>query len=121
MRPFCLGGAILLAGCIQPTVAPDEPARLIEPDAASRAELQVVVAAAIGQTTVQLADDALSEDGVLLLERMPHTDNLGHRMPGRDLGAPKRFQLFRAGSDCILTETGSDRRWVLEQARCVAL
>lgn len=116
-----LGGLILLAGCIQPAAVPETPASLIDPDAASRAELQAVVAAAIGQTSVQLADDALTGDGVLLIERTPRTDDLGRRQPGRDFGAPRRFQLFRAGTDCILIEADTDRRWVLEQARCVAL
>lgn len=116
-----LGGLILLAGCMQPGALPETPARLVEPDAASRAELQAVVAAAIGQATVQLADDALTGDGVLLIERTPRADDLGRRLPGRDFGAPRRFQLLRAGADCILAEADSDRRWVLEQARCVAL
>ncbi|MCC5885186.1 MAG: hypothetical protein JJT88_02005 [Gammaproteobacteria bacterium] len=121
MKPMGLAGVILLAACTGSSLAPETPARLIEADAASRAELQAVVAAAMGQATVQLADDALIDDGILLIERTPRTDHLGHRLPGRDLGAPRRFQLFRAGSDCILIEGGSDRRWVLEQARCAPL
>ncbi len=121
MKAIWLVGVILLAGCLKSAVEAETPARLINVDAASRAELKAVVAAAIGQATVRLADDALIEDGVMLIERTPRTDNLGHRLPGRDLGAPRRFQLFRAGTDCILIEADSDRRWVLEQARCVAL
>lgn len=121
MKPMGLVGVILLAGCVHAAAKPAVPAKMIDPDAGSRAELHDVVAAAIGQAAVQLAHDALTEDSVLLIERTPRTDGLGHRLPGRDLGAPRRFQLLRTGSDCILTEADSDRRWLLTQARCVPL
>ena len=111
------------------------PARLVAPSDAARAELRAVVASALGQADVRLAEDALQHDGVLLLERTPRTDPMGHRMPGRDLGAPSRFQLFIADDRClllqaagvllqaagVLLQAAGDRSWTLEQARCVPL
>lgn len=113
--------ALLLAGCVQSTPEAEAPARLLDPDAAVHAELRSVVAAAIGQAEVALADDALTVDGLLTLERTPRQDPLGHRMPGRDFGEPERFQLLRAAGQCILLHVRSERRWVLEQARCEPL
>ncbi len=113
--------ALLLAGCVQSAPAEELPARLVAPDAAARAELRSVVAAAIGQADVALADDALMADGNLTLERTPRQDPLGHRLPGRDLGEPERFRLLHSGGECVLLHVTSERRWVLEQARCEPL
>ncbi len=117
-----LSAAVLvLGGCAQPAPAEERPARLLNPDPAVREELRTIVAAALGQREVTLADDALTADGMLLLERTPRQDPLGHRVPGRELGAPDRFQLLRSGDDCVLLHAPSERRWVLVQARCEPL
>lgn len=97
------------------------PARLVAPSDAGRAELRAVVATAIGQIDVRLAEDALQQDGMLLLERTPRSDPLGHRVPGRDPGAPSRFQLYVVGDRCLLRQTDVPRSWTLEHVRCVAL
>lgn len=78
-----------------------------------------MLTAATGQADVRLAEDALQQDGVLLLERRPRSDPMGHRVPGRDLGAPSRFQLFIVDGRCLLRQADVDRSWTLEQARCV--
>lgn len=116
-----LAAILVLSGCAQLMPPEERPARLLNPDAAAREELRTVVAGALGQRDVTLADDALTADGTLLLERTPRQDPLGHRVPGRELGAPDRFQLLRSGDDCVLLHPHSERRWVLASARCEAL
>lgn len=112
---------VLLAGCAQSAPVADRPARLLDPDATVRSELRSVVAAALGRSDVLLADDALTTDDLLILERTPRQDPLGHRVPGRDLGAPEHFRLLRSSGQCVLLHVGSERRWVLEHARCEPL
>lgn len=121
MRYLLLGLTVLMAGCVGSSGGREMPARLLPPSEAARAELHAVVAAAIGQADVRLAEDVLQQDGVLLLERRPRTDPMGQRLPGRDLGSPSRFRLFIADDRCLLRQIDSDRSWHLEQARCVAL
>lgn len=121
MKHLWLGLVMLILGCAGSTDDSEVPARLLPPSDAARAELRAVVASAIGQADVLLAEDVLQHDGVVLLERTPRTDPLGQRLPGRDLGAPTRFQLFMAGERCLLLQAAADRRWTLEQARCVPL
>lgn len=121
LRYLLLGLAALMVACAGSSGERERPARLLPPSDAARAELRAVVAAAIGQADVRLAEDALQQDGVLLLERKPRSDPMGHRVPGRDLGAPSRFQLFIADDRCLLRHAESDRSWPLEQARCVGL
>lgn len=96
---------------------PETPAVLIEPTPESRAELLHVVTAALHHSDVTLADDALTQSSLLLIERKPARDPTGRRLSGRDYDKPEQFQLVTDGRRCTLIHQGG-ARYELEHARC---
>jgi hypothetical protein len=109
----------LLVGCKNGTLQEEVPARLAEPSASARAELEAIVASAVGAHQLTLADHPFADSNVLIVETTPRRDPQGNRLPGRDLGRPERFQLLVSGEDCILLEERTGERWVLRKARCL--
>ncbi|HEY4368285.1 MAG TPA: hypothetical protein VGN07_13710 [Steroidobacteraceae bacterium] len=89
---------------------PDAPAVIVNPSAQSHAELQAAVTRALGIADVAIADDALTNDSTLIIERS--------RLDGRELGKPESFQLVMSGEQCILVHTRTMTRQVLIQTRC---
>jgi len=97
------------------------PALLVDPDAATRVQLQRVVAAALHDADVTLSEDALVRDSILIIERQRHLAPGGTRIDGRELERPLQFQLIREGRDCILVQVGTDRRWSLPGVECATV
>ena len=115
-----LSGVILiLSGCAAPSVQDAVPAFLLAPTAESRDELVRVVSEALDRTHVALADDALTRDSLLVIERRPLLDARGRRVMGRELARPERFQLLKSGRRCYLMHLPEGRHWVLSKATCV--
>jgi len=116
-----LAGALLaMAGCHAHPGPTEVPAVLTHPTAESRAELRQVVARALNRDTVTLADDALTADGALIVERTLRRDAQGRPLQGMETRArPEHFRLVRNGSRCVLVHEGSGRRFTLESATCV--
>lgn len=112
--------ALLASGCAS-IAQPDAPAHLVEPDAASRAELREKIARALQRSDVLLADDALTRTATLLIERTPARDPTGQRISGRDYDAPEEFQLVLSGARCMLIHARTGERYELRSARCEPL
>lgn len=117
-RWLMLVTAVQFAACIQPPVASEMPAVIDNPDAAGRAELLATVRKALGDVAVTLADNALTESNVLLIERVPRRNASGLLLNGRDLGRPQGFHLYLSGAHCVLKQDGTDRNWVLQRSKC---
>ena len=98
---------------------PDVPAVIVEPGADSRAELLRVVTTALRRSDVTLADAALTQDSVLIVERTVARDPTGQRLSGRDTERPEQFQLVTASGKCVLIHQRSAQRYALTQTRCV--
>jgi hypothetical protein len=98
---------LLLSACA--AAQPDVPARIDPSTPESRAALAKAASAALN-APVTLADDALTRDSVLVVEK---------RRTDRDLGRPERFQLIKAGRDCILVHEGTKKRTRLASTTCV--
>ena len=114
--------ALLSAGaCRTAQARPDVPAVISEPTSQTRAELVEAVSAALGGATVTLADDALTRDNTLVVERKRHLDPSGLPVNGRDLGRPETFRLVKNGADCVLLHENSGRRFPLSQTACAAI
>lgn len=111
---------LLLAGCVSGPVPADQPARIVDPDDASRAELGRVVSEALHLDEVTLADDALTGTSVLVVERGKARSLDNPPLSGRDLGTPERFRLLTDGERCVLVHDGSGRRFELVAVECVA-
>jgi hypothetical protein len=113
-----VAGTLLLAGCHPRLAAPDVPAVLTGPTAQSHAELVRVVSAAMNGTPVTIADDALTADDRLIIERAQPHDARAMNLGGRETGRPEHFRLVKSGSRCVLVHEGTSRRWTLESATC---
>ena len=89
------------------------------PTDVSRAELRDVVAAAFNGRSVTLADDALTRDSVLIVERREARDPEGRPLDGRARDLPERFRLVLRGSTCELVRESDGQRWPLRRTDCV--
>ena len=96
----------------------DLPALIVSPTAQGRAELQQVVSSALNGAAVTVADDALTRDSTLIIERNQPRDAQGVPLSGRELGRPEKFQLVKNGKDCVLIHEASGKRWTLKHTTC---
>jgi hypothetical protein len=109
----------LATACREPEDQVAVPALLTNPGPESRQEIEMVVANALNGAKVTLADDVLTKNSVLVIER--GMQRAIDRPPelGRDLGRPYRFQLVSDGSECALVDQQDGRRWTLTGVECV--
>ena len=111
--------ALACAACQTVEADYDRPARIVNPDAASRAALQAAVNEALG-TEVMLADDALTQSSWLAIENWP-AGTIDNPVPqGRILEKPIQFQLVRNGDDCMLIRQSDGARYPLADTECEA-
>jgi hypothetical protein len=118
--PLYLALVLLLSACASSTAQAERPAVIVNPMAATRAELLNIVRMALNNAPVTLADDALTQDNALIIERTPRHDAGGQLLNGRVLELPEHFVLSLSNSHCVLTQQSTHRHWVLRQATCVA-
>ena len=115
----CVGAiaaALLLCAC----ESDDRPARIVDPDGASRAALHRAVTAALNGADVTLADDALTRSSQLIIEPAVHRDAQNTRIMGREVREPVHFVLLKHGGECVLQAQATRQRWVLAATRCAA-
>jgi hypothetical protein len=111
-----VGALLLVCACR----SHDRPARIVDPDGASRAALQRAVVEALHGADVMLADDALTQSSVLTIEPAVHRDVQNDRIMGREVRSPVQFVLLKHGDQCVLEASATRQRWVLTATRCVA-
>lgn len=112
---------VSLGACKTAPVRQDLPAVVAEPTPRSVTELARTVSAALDGVPVTLADDALTKESTLVIERAPRRDPSGLPAQGRERGAPERFRLVKNGDECVLIHEGSGRRFTLRDTTCSAL
>jgi hypothetical protein len=99
--------------------AQEQPAVIAAHTEASRAELTRVVSAAFNGQPVTVADDALTRESVLTIERRTPPGLEGRAATGRTLEGPERLNLVLRGARCFLVRQGDGSEWELSEARCV--
>ena len=109
---------LLLCGCQTMSASADVPAVITQPDDASRAALQSTISSLFGDQNVMLADGALTQSSLLLIEHGPRGSLNNPPATGRVLEAPLRFRLVKNGNDCVLIDLRDDSRHVLANTRC---
>lgn len=120
-----VSAALLAGGCrAAPTaggsaVDGEVPARIVNPTDTSRAELERVVSDMLFGTEVTLADDALTESSVLVLERSRRRSMTNPPLSGREMREPERFQLVTDGERCFLIHGAGRARYELSDTECV--
>jgi len=102
--------AILLSACA--FAQPDVPAIIDKPTAESRAELARAVRSELNDVPVMLADDALTKDSLLVIDKA--------HLLGRDFDRPEEFRLVKAGKDCALVHERTGKRTTLASTTCLA-
>lgn len=95
----------------------DRPARIINPDAASRAALQETVDMALG-THVTLSDSALTDSSLLTIEVSPKPTMENPMPQGRNMDPAIQFRLVRNGDECVLVNTRDRSRYALANTSC---
>jgi len=112
--------ALSSAACKMNAMHEDRPARIVDPTAEGRAELRQAVSEMLSGAEVMLADDALTESSVLVVERSRIRSIDNPPLSGRDLGRPERFQLVTTGRQCVLIRESNQARHQLLETECVA-
>ncbi len=120
MRLIEVVGAVAVALLLSSCRSDDRPARIVDPDAASRAALHRAVAAAMNGADVTLADDALTHSSRLIIEPAVYRDAQNNRVMGREVRAPMQFVLLKHGGECVLQAQATQQRWVLAATKCLA-
>ena len=118
-RWLAAAAALLAPAACGTLSAQEQPAVIAAPTPQSRAELARAVSAAMNGQPVTLADDALTRESVLLLQRRTPPGPQGRAATGRTLDAPEQFRLVLRGARCVLVQTADGREWELEEAQCV--
>lgn len=108
-----------VVGCQTVATADDEPARITDPTEASRAALQQTVNATL-HTNVTIADDALTDSSLLIVERAMPRSMSGSPAQGRTMEMPFQFRLVISGDDCVLIDQRDASRHVLQDTSCIA-
>ena len=116
---FPLAVALFASGCQTYGSGTELPARIVDPDAASRAELQETVNSAFG-TDVLLAENALTESSLLTIERTPPATLDNPNPQGRVMEEPFKLRLYKSGNDCILVDERDGARYTLAATSCEA-
>ena len=111
--------AIGAGGCRAVATDHDRAARITNADDASRAALRRAVNDALN-TNVTLADDALTESSVLIIERSPPRNMQSLPTQGRNMEAPMQFRLVINREDCVLIDQRDRSRHELEHTTCEA-
>lgn len=106
------GLIVFLSACAVSNLQADEPARVTNPTAESRAELQQAISEALGVRQVTITDNALVNDSRLIIEPKYLT--------GRDFGRPEHFLLVLSGSRCVLVHQETQARTPLTETTCAA-
>lgn len=110
---------LVLANCQTMPDAYDKPARIVNPDDASRAALQEAVNTMFG-TNVTLADNALTDSSLLTIERSPKPTMENPNPLGRNMELPFQLRLVINGTDCVLIDQRDRSRNVLPNTSCEA-
>lgn len=111
--------ATLLPSACGTLAAQEQPAVIASPTEQSRAELTRVVSTAFAGQPVTLADDALTRESVLTIERRTPPGPQGRAATGRTLDAPQQFRLVLRGTRCFLVRVADRQEWELREAQCV--
>lgn len=116
---LALAGIMSAAACAPVSAQRDVPAVVTSPTPESRAELARVVGRALHGAMVTIADDALTRDSALIIERGWARDARGVPLNGRETGRPEHFRLVRNGSRCVLVHERTGKRFTLSSVTCV--
>ncbi len=118
LRACLLSAAAFAPSACGTLGAQEQPAVIAGHTEQSRTELERAASSAMNGQLVTLADDALTRESVLTLERRTPPGPQGRAATGRTLEEPVRLELVLRSGRCLLV-TADGREWELTEARCV--
>jgi hypothetical protein len=116
----CLPFVLLLAACSASPVNTDTAALRATADSRSKSEIENVLSSALDGASITIADDALTRESTLIIERGMHRSVDRNPVLGRDLGRPNHFRLVLDARQCFLVHEETGLRWMLNETECVA-
>jgi hypothetical protein len=119
-RNWIVVGMALVASACTSIKARETPALLVNSNQETRAELVSTISSALNVTNITIADDALTRDSTLVIERTPARDSTGQRLSGRDYTQPEQFRLLLVDGSCELLHVRSGKSYPLTRSRCRA-
>lgn len=108
---------LTLTGCHAMPTGLDQPARIINPDEASRAGLRSALIEALG-VAVMVSDTALTDSSLLVIENQPPATMENPVPMGRVMEMPFRFRLVKNAEQCILINQQEQKRYILNETTC---
>jgi hypothetical protein len=118
IRVFVIASCcIAMAACKHVVDDANEPAVVVDPTDASRAALQRAVNEAM-RTDVLLAEDALTDSSILIIEHRAPESIAGSPAQGRNMAMPVQFKLFTNGAVCVLEDQRDKTRYLLDDTKC---
>lgn len=119
MRQALLASAWLLSACVGSAPATqDGPAVITNASGRTHEEIRSVISAALHGAPVTISEDALTRMSFVTIERNQFRDERGLPVNGRDPGRPERFDLIRAGRQCVLVHERTGVRTSLKSVTC---
>ena len=112
-----VGFLLTLSTCAMSSAATTR-AVIASPNAASRATLQQTVSALLSRP-VLLADDALTHESTLIVERTVARDPTGNRIDAAERAGPETFRLVKRGDDCLLVHERTQKTAALAGVKCI--
>lgn len=110
---------VLLSSCRTPQPGAGVPALIVNPTQQGREELARAIGEALDGATVMLADDALTAESTLAIERQSRRDPNGLLAQGRERAMPEQFQLVKLGDRCALVHQRTGKQFPLPGVECV--
>ena len=120
LTALLFGTLLLVTGC-QQTQAQLQPARIVDVNPQSKAQLQKAIKALLNRD-IKIADNAFSQASEILVERAVLKDDRGLPIMGREFGNVLKLSLFTDGSGCFLQSSETAQlQTTVESVRCQAL
>jgi hypothetical protein len=114
----------MLGGCRSMQGPVETRAYVVRATPESRSALSQAVEKALDGNQVMIEGDALTRDGVLVIERPQRRDPTALTAEGRDPAKPgptERFHLVKDGEHCVLIHDRTDRHYELIGTACAPL
>lgn len=111
--------ALLGACSSQPAQGDEKPALIAKATPKGLEELQSLVSEALGASQVVLAEDSLTRESTLIIERNPPRTMEQRPLQGRNMERPERFSLLLSGGRCWLEREADGERWEVKESACV--
>lgn len=113
----CVCFASIALGGVCATSSIGAPPAIMDSTPPASADIQKAVVAALGKD-VLIADDALTNSSLLIIERRVPRTMEGRFGNGRTPHAPETFQLVLDGGKCVLVHIRTGESYPLVNARC---